>query len=110
MGAEYAIVAGRPASDEEWAAAATAVLGSGQVAQFHGGMREILDETPRAVLSWWPARIIENDRLLRQEPGMSPGRGGTWVDVCAIYGRESEARAIAERVADMTGGTVRERS
>lgn len=114
MGAELTLLTPRPASNQEWAEAATRVLGHGQIINFHGGMREILDGTDRAVLSWWPPRTIENDRLLAEVDGYTPkARGGTpivWTDVCLIHGRERAGRAVVESLATALGGSAVERS
>lgn len=88
------------------------VLGSGRVAEFAGGMCAILDAHGRSVLSWWPPRVIENPRLIGTQAGYSPSAEGgapAWIDVCVNYKRDEAARAIADGVAELLGGTVQTR-
>lgn len=109
MGVELVVLAPREASADEWIAAAASELGGARVFEFAGGMREILDPTPLAVLSWWPAREIENERLVVEELGETYQAGMVWTDVCLIHGREDDGRRVVAAVADAVGGAVWER-
>lgn len=110
MGAELVLLTPGDVHVEQWMDAAEAVLGGGQVAEFHGGMREILGPDLLAVLTWWPPRVIENPRLVTESlDGLDPATV-RWTDVSLIYGREERAREILARLAEATGGTVRERT
>lgn len=110
MPVELVLLADTEPTPEQWAKAATAVVGGGSIARYQGDLRQILSSDAQGLLAWWPGRILENRREALAEIGPAAAHATFWIDVVLTPGGENEGRRIAERVAAGVDGRIVERT
>lgn len=106
MTRELVILADLEPPAAEWTKAATALLGSGDVVQFVGGMQHVVDRDGYPIVSWWPAREVANSREAVEELGEIGGSSRFWIDVCVPDTDSAHGLAIAMQVAESASGRV----
>lgn len=93
-------------TQDQWVSAATEVVGGGSIARFQGDLRQILSKDARALVAWWPGRLLEGRREAIAALGPAADSATFWIDVVLSPGGEQEGREIAERVASTVGARL----
>lgn len=105
---EFVMLLEREPAVEEWTGIATEVIGGGNVIRFTGDLLHMIDSGGASVVSWWPARTIENTREAAAEVGLA-AESRVWIDACVPAGDDGTGVTILQQVAMATGGTIMER-
>lgn len=108
MPTELVLLTDAEPTRDQWAQAATAVVRGGSIATYVGEVHQILDRDAHALVSWWPARVLQGRREAVAEVGPAAASARYWIDVVLSPAGERSGREIAARVADAVGGTLTE--
>lgn len=108
MPRELVLVVPNVPTREQWSDVAEAHLTDGRLLSFVDGSCRLYDQG-REVLTWWPERPVESDRIAREELGELWIPFHAWIDACAPNENDELGREIASRVAEISGGYVVER-
>lgn len=110
MSREFVILAEVEPRPEDWTAAATPLIGGGDVVRFVGELRHMVDLEGNTVVSWWPARTLEERRETVAELGEAARTARVWVDVSLPYTGNPIGLQVARAVTERVRGTLIERT
>nr|NLD39953.1 hypothetical protein [Actinomycetales bacterium] len=110
MSRELVILAEGEPSPEDWTAAATPLIGGGDVVRFAGDLRHMVDLEGNTVVSWWPARTLDARREVVAELGEDARTVRVWVDVSLPHTENPIGLQVARAVTARVAGTLIERT
>jgi len=92
------------------ARAAAGAHPDGSILEFHdGAIRQVLDADGRGLLSVWASRRIVDTTEAAATVADPPARYGLWTDLTIPFGDPTAGRAVADELATLVGGVVRNR-
>lgn len=82
----------------------------GSFLDYHDGLiRQVVSADGRALLSVWPSRPVLDRYQVPQVASGAPAHLGLWTDLTIPFGDPTDGRAVAEELATLVGGVVRNR-
>lgn len=106
MGLELVILADREATLEEWSDCASQIVGDCLVRGYVSGVRQFLDTEGQGIISYWPARLLDNPRTAVGMAGSCANAWRVWIDVAVRFGSEDSGVRLAVEMARRLGGEL----
>ncbi|MEV7972106.1 hypothetical protein [Cellulomonas sp. NPDC089187] len=110
MPTELVLFSDRAPTADTLARAAADAHPDGSLLEFHDGLvRQVVDAQGRGLLSVWTSRPVVDRFHVAASAARAPQEFTLWTDLTIPFGDPTAGRAVAEQLAALVGGVVRDR-